>query len=153
MQQSIWLSEVIHKESSRLLLYNLTAGDCFDRSLQRVNDRRFAWQTTHQIVAGTKPKNSYGAPKSECVCIWQLIFWRGGRIFWRGGRIFEPTKHDLNPRKHDFKKKISKKERHKIAFLKKKKKESGLKLIFPPRFWGVDFPPQFGECQYLSRHI
>ncbi len=129
MQQSIWLSEVIHKERSRLLLYNLTAGNCFDRSLQRVNDRRFAWQTTHQIVAGTKPKNSYGAPKSECVCIWQLIF-------WRGGRIFKPTKTWFKPTKTWFKK------REVQESLSEKKNRDD-----------IDSPPQFGEFQYQLRLV
>ena len=68
----------------------------------------------------------YGAPKSECVRIWQLIF-------WRGGRIFEPTKHDLNPRKHDFKK------REAQDSLSEKKNQDE-----------IDFPPRFGEL--ISLH-
>jgi hypothetical protein len=66
-------------------------------------------------------------------------------IFWRGGRIFDPTKYDFKTHENM----ISKKERHRIAFLKKRNKESGLNLISLHDFGGLIFPPQIGECQYL----
>jgi hypothetical protein len=68
-------------------------------------------------------------------------------IFWRGGRIFEPTKHGLNPRKHDFKKREAQ-----DSLSEKEKQRIRIELDFPPRFWGIDFPPQFGECQYLKAY-